>query len=420
MKKDRILFFFNDNTTAFISEHRNDDAKKLALQGGKFPKVDMPATLDQIQGWQTALRKLPSWAATEGIVYPPHLNMEQCSSEPTAIYKASICANSMESSARQLLIDLTGGFGVDFSFMSRDFKRATYVERDSRLCAIASHNFDALGLKNASVANVDAEEFLNTRNDGGGIDGTLIYIDPARRGSHGQKVYKITDCEPDVIGLLPQLSAVAGQALIKLSPMLDWHEAVGEINRQQQRLRVVGVHIVSVGNECKELLIMLKGNAMADDGIPVHCVNDGTDFVFIYPNKQQSVAKNAIGKGIGNGGFLYEPNASIMKAGCFGEVAVRFHVSPISDNTHLFTSDTDIPAFPGRRFQIIGISSMNKKDLRQAMAGISRANVAVRNFPMSAEALKKRLKVSDGGDIYIFGTTLADGSHVIIKTKKSA
>lgn len=415
------MIFFNDTTTAFICEHRNDDAKKLALQGGKFPQVDMPAALDQIQGWQTALRKLPSWAATEGIVYPPHLNMEQCSSEPTAMYKAGICANSMESSARQLLIDLTGGFGVDFSFMSRAFKRATYVERNSRLCAIANHNFDALGLKNTSVANADAEEFLNTLNGDGGIDGILIYIDPARRGSHGQKVYKITDCEPDVLGLLPQLSAVAGQVLIKLSPMLDWHEAVGEINRQQQRLRVAGVHIVAVGNECKELLIMLKGNAMADGGgITVHCVNDGTDFAFIYPSQRQSATKNAIGKSIGTGGFLYEPNASIMKAGCFGEVAARFHVSPISDNTHLFTSDTNIPAFPGRRFRILGISSMNKKDLKQAMAGISRANVAVRNFPMSAEALKKRLKVGDGGDIYIFGTTLADGSHVIIKTKKSA
>lgn len=479
----------SDATMDFVRQHKLDDTRRLAFSAGKSPDVDVPFALDQIEGWQTARHKLPTWAAIDGIVYPPHLNMEQCSSEQTARYKAEIGAsrrmslasssagcqeqnngrgggtNNDEAHDRGVMIDLTGGFGVDFSFLSQQFSKAIYVERNPRLCAIARHNFSLLGLSNVEVVNADGIEYFKsftgnrpasllrdgcgrppeTSSDGGGDSHPgrsplFVYLDPARRDVNGKKVYNVSDCEPDVVALAPLLLSEAGRVMIKLSPMFDWREAVRELPC------VCEVHIVSVKNECKELLVVLDGAKDNDeycskdnDGnseahvvcpVRVHCVNDSSDFAFDFRPGSSPLSSHEVSSDGSSSSFvmtdgsalpnyLFVPNASVMKAGCFTELASRYGIAAVGDNSHLFVSSSPIDDFPGRQFRIVAVSSMNKKEIRRKLAGITKANIAVRNFPMTVDALRKRLKIKDGGDVYIFATTVYNGGHVLIITKKS-
>ncbi len=387
----------NEATIQFVLDHREEDVRALALRGSRDKEVDLPWALDQIQGWQTARHKLPSWAAIDGIIYPPHLSMEQCSSEATAIYKCCIVERLPES-CRETLIDLTGGFGVDFAFMARCFDHACYVERQAHLCDTARHNFELLGLPHARIINADAEQVLSEVKTEPAT--TLLYLDPARRDSNKARTYAITDCTPNVLELLPRLLQCGQHVLLKLSPMLDWHKAVSDLGNH-----VAEVHIVSVGNECKELLILIAANHVGEPS--VHCVNDGQPL--IYMPSQDSVAPAiATSEEVR---YLYEPNASVMKAGCFGLLTRRFPVKALATDSHLFVSNEQVEDFPGRRFAIIAVTTMNKKDLGRALSGITRANVATRNFPMTAQQLRQRLGLKDGGDYYIFGTTNATGEH---------
>ena len=406
----------NDEATqAFVAGHRADDVRLLALMADKFPDVDMPWALQQIAGWQSARQKLPSWAAKEGIVYPPHLSMEQCSSEQTAKWKTidnlQLTVDKSTSTVplplnglkeQGLLIDLTGGFGVDFSFMARDFKRAVYVERQEELCAIARHNFHLLGLSHAEVMCGDGVEYLHQMEE----HATVIYLDPARRNEHGGKTYALSDCTPDVVALREELLKKADFIVVKLSPMLDWREAIRLLPAQY-----VEVRIVSVGNECKELLLVLSDVVAAP--LRVVCINDNEVFA---TDSAETLAKTYEGSLSLSSGplFLYEPNASIMKAGCFAELCEAFGVEAVAENSHLFISPDFIENFPGRKFQIKAISSMNKKQLKQTLQGITRANISVRNFPLTAQQLRQRLRLKDGGDIYIFGTTTREGDHLLL------
>ena len=222
----------NDEATqAFVADHRADDVRLLAFMADKYPEVDMPWALQQIAGWQMARRKLPSWAAVEGMVYPPHLSMEQCSSEQTAKMKTNLPFQT----DKGLLIDLTGGFGVDFSFMAQDFKRAVYVERQEDLCAIARHNFHLLGLNQAEVVCGDGVEYQHQLQE----HASVIYLDPARRNEHGGKTYAISDCTPDVVALREELLKKADFIVVKLSPMLDWRETVRQLPAQYMEVRIV-------------------------------------------------------------------------------------------------------------------------------------------------------------------------------------
>lgn len=392
-------------TCRFIHTHRLEDVRTLALHPERG--VDMFFALEQIQGWQTARKKLPTWAKTEGIIYPPHLNMEQCSSEQTARYKVKLCG--ADSGAQQnILIDLTGGFGVDFSFMATHFLHAVYVERDEKLCAIAQHNFKVLGLGNVKVVNGDGVEFLHKLNvveEGRNApSGTTIYLDPARRDSNGRKVYGIEDCTPDVLTLKDELLKEADKVIIKLSPMLDWHEAVRKLGES-----VKEVHIVSVGNECKELLVVL--NKEEKQELRIACVNDDEFFECSCNNETELEVADGI-----DASFLYVPNASIMKAGIYAELTDVFPVKMVDKNSHLFLSNEKISDFPGRKFRIMDVTTMNKRELKEKFKEIPKANIAVRNFPMSAVELRKRLKLKDGGDIYLFATTIQN-KHIIFITK---
>ena len=384
----------NDKTRNFIEQNLDADIRQLALKGCRDKDVDLDAAIRQIAGRQTARRKLPSWAALDGILYPPHLNMEQCSSEQTARYKARICSSHPSS---KTLVDLTGGFGVDFAFMSEAFDEAAYVERNSELFAISSANMKILAPK-AKCLNEDGLEVLHRLDHV-----SMIFMDPARRDHHGARTYGISDCTPNVLEIKDELLQKADVVMLKLSPMLDWHKAISDLGEQY----IKEVHIVSVQNECKELLIVMQQQPAEPP--TVYCVND--DSVFSY--HPSSISSNHISHH-SSLIYLYEPNASIMKAGCFAEIEQAFEVSQLAPNSHLFASDQVIEDFPGRKFRVTAVTSMNKQELKQALKDIRQANIAVRNFPMSVADLRKRLKLSEGGNDYIFATTLTEGKKVLI------
>lgn len=508
----------NQATLDFIRQHQDDDVRQLAFLGSKYPEVDMPFALDQIRGRKMARVKLPLWASIDGIIYPPHISMEQCSSEQTALYKAELAARllglSLSSSEngeekekesenasnlhlsencefagkgavdsefakneatcekQQILteadrnvnevkgephggdfseeigfVDLTGGFGVDFSYIaSRLGVKSMYVERQAHLCEAAKENFGRLGLKNAIVKNGDGIEVLHSfasKKEAAASESLgiieeqsrsllktklglkLIFIDPARRDDAGNKVVSLKDCTPDVTLLQEEMLSKADYVIIKLSPMLDWHRAVSELNCVKE------VHIISVNNECKELLLVLSARNMSEmevssaDGevkhagnLRIYCVNDAQSFVCDELDMESSSVKIAPST-LEEMQYLYEPNASLMKAGCFSVLSERYGARMLSKNSHLFVSQAPIEAFPGRSFRIIAVSSFNKKELKRHLSGITKANIATRNFPLSVAELRKRLKLKDGSETYIFATTLSDESHVLVITEKA-
>lgn len=435
----------NQATQDFIRQHQDDDVRQLAFLGSKYPEVDMPFALDQIRGRKMARVKLPRWASLEGIIYPPHISMEQCSSESTALYKAELAARLLglpaSSSGTEMkaeneieFVDLTGGFGVDFSYIAaRLGVKSMYVERQAHLCEAAKENFGRLGLKNAIVKNGDGIEVLHSfhpkKKDAASDDDSLgitydqprsllktnlglkiIFIDPARRDDAGNKVVSLKDCTPDVTVLQEELLSKADYVIIKLSPMLDWHRAISELSHVRE------VHIISVNNECKELLLVLSARNMGEN-LRIYCINDAQSFVCDEMDMESSQVKIAPST-LEEMQYLYEPNASLMKAGCFGVLSGRYDARMLSKNSHLFVSQAPIEAFPGRSFRIIAVSSFNKKELKRHLSGITKANIATRNFPLSVAELRKRLKLKDGGETYIFATTLSDESHVLVITEK--
>lgn len=384
----------------FCKEHENDDVHKLALQAKKHPEIDITQALQQIKGLQIAKHKIPSWYKCEEIIYPVHLSLEQCSSEETALYKQQISIKGGQ------MVDLTGGLGVDTSFLSYNFEMTNYVEQQECLTQLAAHNFQALDLADKiKVINQDSVEYLQQMQS---VD--FIYIDPARRDIKGRKTALIEDCTPNLLEIQQLLDAKAKQVMIKLSPMLDISLAL------QSLTNISEVHIVSVDNECKELLF-IKNNEVAVNEPLIYCVNLGSEKEFFTFTKSEeenaSVNLTSIFEK-----YLYEPNASLMKAGAYKVLCEKYPIKKLHSSSHLYISDTLISSFPGRKFEILKLSSLNKKDVKRDFADLSQANVATRNFPLKAEELKRRLNLKDGGDTYIFGSTLADNQKVIFICKK--
>ena len=385
------------NTKEFVKQHRCDDVRTLALQAKRYPTVDMREAVAQIEGWQHAREKLPAWAGTDGIVYPPKISMEQCSSEPAAKYKASLVSGVR-------LADMTGGFGIDFSYICRGFDEAYYIERNAVLCDIARSNFALLGLAHAKVLNGNSEELLASLPQ---LD--WLFVDPARRDGDGRKVVALSDCEPNVVDLQEQMLAKASHVMIKCSPMLDITFAC------RQLAGVSAVHVVAVNNECKELLFVLDREKTGD--CTVHCVNILKEGVQEFAYAMNGDESPAIKYSNGVGEYLYEPNAPIQKAGCPAVVASRFGVSKLHPNSQLYTADVAVPDFPGRVFKVVEVVGFSKAEIKRVQA-LQKANITVRNFPESVQQLRKRLKLADGGDNYIFATTLADGNKVLAICKK--
>lgn len=413
----------NAETRRFIAANRQADVRQLALRGTREPEVDLPMALQQIQGYQTALRKLPLWAATEGILFPVHLSMEQCSSEQAARYKlqvvrrllASVEKGEVESGKGEVgrekahfpltsqfstFYDFTGGFGVDFTMLCDAFDEATFVERDAQLFAVSSHNLEVFGKKVNKIC-ADGTDVLHT------IDhATMIFLDPARRDHHGARTYGLADCTPDVLQLRDELLRRARYVLLKLSPMLDWRKAVSDLGASVVR----EVHAVSVGGECKELLLVLSQEG---EGLRLFAENDGL-----------TVELQQLGEGIGEaqpqaGQWLYEPNASVMKLGGFAQLEQSYGVSQVAVGSHLFVGSSYISDFPGRAFRIKGLTTLAKGDLRATLGSVRQANITVRNFPLTVAELRRKLKIGEGGNLYLFATTLAHGKRVLILTEKA-
>ena len=390
----------SSETLQFIEANARADVRSLALQAKKYPQVDMAVAVVQIAGRQIAEAKVPSWYRTDGLLYPKHLSMEQCSSEVTAIYKAGLVEG-------ESFADLTGGFGIDCSFLSRKFKKADYVERQAELCELAKHNFPLLGL-NIGVHNEDGVEYLKQMQP---VD--CLFLDPARRDGHGGKTVAIADCEPDVSALEDLLVEKGCKVMVKLSPMLDLSLALKHLKYVRE------VHIVSTDNECKELLLVLQKESASTD-IPIRCVNslgaaDGSRIFqeFTFTQEQERTSDCSLAKEVE--GYLYEPNASILKAGAYRSLTRTYPVKKLHASSHLYTSHQMIEDFPGRRFKVEAVSGFGKKELKDFLLGMEKANLTIRNFPSSVADLRKRLKLKEGGEDYLFATTLADESKVIIK-----
>ena len=384
----------------FLHAHRMDDVRELLLAQSRYPEIDMAEAARQISGWQTARQKLPLWAETDGILYPPHLNMEQCSSQQAAMYKAQIVAGG------ETMTDLTAGFGVDATMLAQNYRHLNYVEHDATLCDLAQNNLPLLGVSDFSIYHADATETLRSlpHQD-------LIYVDPARRNQHGQRVYALSDCTPDVTEMQDLLLEKADMVLLKLSPMLDIQVVMRTLKN------IAEMHIVSINGECKELLVKQTGSmAQGNGSTRFFCVNIKTPSVhtdtFVFTSESEQAATCHYADEMGQ--YLYEPNASLMKAGPFKSLAQTYGIQKISLLSHLYTSNHLVEDFPGRIFQIHTTLTPHKKEMKEKLSGLQQANITVRNFPQTVAQLRAQLKLKEGGNDYLFATTMKDGKHILI------
>ena len=379
----------------FIKDHAADDLARLLLSAAKYPGMDIPFLADQIAARRQIREKLPSWYDNERLVFPAKIAAEQCSSEQTAAYKQELIGQDWT------VCDLTGGLGIDSYYLSRKAKHLTYIERFPVYCEAAKHNFSVLEADNITVVNADTLPEVDA-----------FYIDPARRGESNKRVFALQDCEPDLPGLLPKLLKRSPRVIAKLSPMADIQMTLDLLPG------TTSVHVLSVRNECKELLFVTEREADRE-GPSIRCVNFGPDGIqsFFFTLEEE---RNAVLVPAGQvGAYLYEPNASVLKAGAFKQIAVRTGVKKLQVSSHLYTSDQLVPDFPGRRFRVDEVLPFTGKLCKGLSKTISQANITVRNFPLSVEELRKRTKISDGGHTYLFATTLVDGKKVLVRCSKA-
>ena len=386
----------DDFTRLYIRQHLNDDVPTLALK--KAPVgTDVSLALRQIGARQLLRKKAPEWSANDDLLFPTRLPIEQGSSEATARYKAALLEGDT-------FADLTGGLGIDSHYMAQRFAQADYVEQDAELCALARHNFGVLKSK-IQVRNETAEAYLNHCEPK-----DCIYLDPARRDLHGRKTVSIADCTPNVAKLQDLLLQKAQTVAVKLSPMLDISQALNALRHVKE------VHVVAVANECKELLFIMERGFSGQ--VELCCAN--------LPSSQPALRFTAdeerdcplhLADEVGK--YLYEPNVALLKAGCFKLPSERFRVLKLHKNSHLYTSSTLVPDFPGRAFEVVAWAPYNKKLRQQLLADVEKANVAVRNFPLPVDELRKMLKIADGGECYLFATTLHNGEKTVVRTRKA-
>ncbi len=385
----------------YILLHCEDDVRHLALKG--VPEgVDRDFVLRQIEGRQLALRKLPAWVQTEGILYPPRLSMEQCSGESAARYKRQLVQRLLPD-GRETMADLTGGFGVDFSCLAPLFAESYYVERQENLCRVAAHNMSLLGIRQARIECGDAETFLGKYAN----HYTLLYIDPSRRDEAGRKVFALHDCTPDVARLGETLLRMSDVTVVKLSPMLDVDDVLRKVPGVSE------VHVVSVDGECKELLLVMCSESLSDE-VQVFCANLG-DRNDVFSARRTTYVPDVADS---VGAYLYEPNASILKAGIQDALCSAYGAKKLHPFSHLFTSSDRVYSFPGRTFEVESVCDFGKKSLKALLSRLGKANLAVRNFPSTVAQLRKKWGLKEGGDDYLFATTLKDGSHALILCRK--
>ncbi len=382
-------------TFQFIEDHLNDDVFSLSLLAPKFPEVNMQLAIRQIQGKQKTKDKIPCFYACKTLLYPAKLSLEQSSSEITAKHKSIRCEGN-------IMIDLTGGFGVDSFFFSYRFEKLIYVEHQKELCDLAEHNFKALGRENIEVINDIAENFLENS-----IKVDWIYLDPARRSKTGKKVMLLSDCEPNVAELHDLLLSKAENIMIKLSPMID----IAHLQRELPG--IYEIQIIAVENECKEVVAILKEQTESTVLIrTTNYTNSGKVEQFDFEQNEEQIAQVNYTKQAQN--YLYEPNAAIMKSGAFKLVSNRYKLDKLHINSHLYTSNELIRNFPGKTFTVEKEYDFSKESLKALQKEIQKVNLAIRNFPMSVNDLRKKLKLQEGGEKQLFATTLSDNKKVLL------
>lgn len=385
----------------FINSHAADDTNKLLLSASQYPGIDIPFAVDQILSRRQLQHKLPAWHSHPNLIYPSRLATEQCSSEQTALYKQQLLKG-------ETLCDLTGGMGVDAYYFSKKAAQVTYIERFPNYCATAQHNFEILGATNIQIRNADAREVIAS------LKADTFYIDPARRADCNKRVFALADCEPDVLQLKPWLLEHSQRIIIKISPMADLEETLRLLPETKE------IHILAVKNECKELLFILENEFCRNmDRVEVHAVNlnspcPSQEFIFRLEEEKATELKTTPTLGQ----WLYEPHAALLKSGAFKLIAFRYELYKLHRHSHLYTSDLLCPKFPGRIFIVDEIIPFSGKLLKQISRDIPRANITTRNFPLSVNELRKRSGIKEGGDTYLFATTLANEQKVLIKTHK--
>ncbi len=390
---------YTEKFFSFIKEHMNDDVHSLLLKKNKDASFDYNFAIEQIESRKKLRHKLPSWNENFKLIFPSKLAYEQASSETTARYKQHLIKGSS-------VCDLTGGLGIDSYYLSQVTEHSAYIEINEKYCKIAAHNFSELGVSSIQIINDSCEHYINTTN----LCFDTYYIDPARRNTENKRLYALSDCEPDILKIKDTILKKGQRLIIKASPMLD-------IDASLQLLENVSeIHILSIKNECKELLFVIDRETIENDPLLV-CVNFVTDKekqIYSYRLSEEKECSPIIGDNLQ---FLYEPNASIMKAGAFKSVSLRYNVNKLHANSHLYTSALKICDFPGRVFEIIESFDFSKKAISLISRKYQEANISTRNFPLSADGLRKRLKIKEGGNIYIFATTLSTNKKLIICKK---
>ena len=392
---------WNEELKAFILNHRTDDPITLALQQKKYPQMDMKFVAQQVEGYSMAKDKLPSLALCDDFVYPPKLNREQCSSEVTAIFKAEIYSRG------KTVADITGGLGIDSIFMSKTATSVTYIEQNKELHNIAKHNFKALSLSNIECHCTDGIDFLKETDK----HFDLIYIDPARRDNQGRKVSAFENCTPNILNNIDLLLSKADLVLIKSSPMIDISMALSQLRN------VVSTTVLSVRNECKEVLFLCSAEATSN-ATTCRCVNirtDGNMDDLTFLKETENALAIPYTATIGN--YIYDPNVSILKSGAFKTVAHIYNVAKLHRNTHLYTSSEIIKNFPGRVFRVIKELHVSAKDIAGELPD-GKAHVVVRNYPLSSQELQKKLHLKEGGNLFVIALTKCDEKKTLLLCSK--
>lgn len=390
-----------DELRQFVKEHAGDDLTRLLLSASRYPSIDVPFAVGQIAARRQIKEKLPLWYANDALLFPSKISAEQCSSEQTAFYKQRLVEKE------DTLCDLTGGLGVDSYYFSCKARHVTYIERFPAYCEAARNNFSALCAENITIIEGDSTELAPQLPE---VD--AFYIDPARRGEGNKRVFALSDCEPDLPALLPELFLHAPKIIAKLSPMADIQLTLDLLPG------TTAIHVLSVKSECKELLFIVERDAVAESPF-VYCTNYNSNgreesFAFTLDGERQEEFRltGEVKK------YLHEPNASLLKAGAFKSVATRFGLEKLHVSSHLYTSETRVNDFPGRSFVVEKIYPFTGKLCKNLAKDIPQANITVRNFPLSVEELRKRTKIADGGDVYLFATTLVNGDKILVKCCK--
>ncbi len=392
----------------FVRMHIEDDLPRLVLDAAKYPNVDVRAAAMQIEGLRKIKDKLPEWHACSDIVVPAPVSAEQCSSAFTGEYKQRFVTPGT------LVYDLTGGLGVDSFYFARAGARVLYAEPANALCRAALHNFKTLGCaRNITVIQSTAESLWDFLTDFPSPD--LIYLDPSRRADDNSRIYDLEACSPNVVELRERLLQKAPRVLVKISPMADISRIITLLPATTE------IHILSVRNECKEILALMERESAKTDSPRIIC-EPGFNFLMEEEARASAEREVLLGNRVpAPGCYLYEPDASVMKSGAFFLTAQRFGISKLHTNSHLYCSEKPVEGFPGRGFIINRVLPFSSRELKKLSILYPKANLAVRNFPLSVALWRQRTGIAEGGDNYLYGTTVRTGSgdgHFIICTTK--